>query len=157
MRGVRIQSIVRELNDEKIDVIEWDPDHRNFIAKALSPARVSQAYFWMMILLADGRPPSCRMITIAGNGREGQNARLAAKLSGWRIDIKSLTEAATDSLDLIDNPAADPAMRDEQMVNLVNMIIEKRQMGRRDHGRRLQQSQPLCGRCRRARHCCACL
>lgn len=131
MRGVRIQSIVRELNDEKIDVIEWDPDHRNFIAKALSPARVSQVFL-------DDDPIGGRTATVVvpddqlslAIGREGQNARLAAKLSGWRIDIKSLTEAATDSLDLIDNPAADPAMRDEQMVNLVNMIIEKRQMGR---------------------------
>lgn len=131
MRGVRIQSIVRELNDEKIDVIEWDPDHRNFIAKALSPARVSQVFL-------DDDPIGGRTATVVvpddqlslAIGREGQNARLAAKLTGWRIDIKSLTEAATDSLNLIDNPAADPAMRDEQMINLVNMIVEKRQMGR---------------------------
>ena len=44
MRGVRIQSIVRELNDEKIDVIEWDPDQQSFISKALSPARVSHVF-----------------------------------------------------------------------------------------------------------------
>lgn len=49
MRGVRIQSIVRELNDEKIDVIEWDADQHTFIAKALSPARVSHV-FWKSIL-----------------------------------------------------------------------------------------------------------
>jgi len=98
MRGVRIQSIVRELNDEKIDVIEWNPDQAVFIAKALSPARVTSVYL-------DDDPLSGRtaMVVVPDDqlslaiGREGQNARLAAKLTGWRIDIKSLTEAATDA------------------------------------------------------------
>jgi N utilization substance protein A len=98
MRGVRIQSIVRELNDEKIDVIEWNPDQALFIAKALSPARVTSVYL-------DDDPLSGRtaMVVVPDDqlslaiGREGQNARLAAKLTGWRIDIKSLTEAATDA------------------------------------------------------------
>jgi N utilization substance protein A len=91
MRGVRIQSIVRELNDEKIDVIEWNPDQAVFIAKALSPARVTSVYL-------DDDPLSGRtaMVVVPDDqlslaiGREGQNARLAAKLTGWRIDIKSL-------------------------------------------------------------------
>jgi len=98
MRGVRIQSIVRELNDEKIDVIEWNPDQAVFIAKALSPARVTSVYL-------DDDPISGRtaMVVVPDDqlslaiGREGQNARLAAKLTGWRIDVKSLTEAATDA------------------------------------------------------------
>jgi N utilization substance protein A len=98
MRGVRIQSIVRELSDEKIDVIEWNPDQAMFIAKALSPARVTAVYL-------DDDPLSGRtaMVVVPDDqlslaiGREGQNARLAAKLTGWRIDIKSLTEAATEA------------------------------------------------------------
>ncbi len=98
MRGVRIQSIVRELNDEKIDVIEWNPDQAMFIAKALSPARVSGVYL-------DDDPDAGRTATVLvpddqlslAIGREGQNARLAAKLTGWRIDIKSVTEAAIEA------------------------------------------------------------
>ncbi len=98
MRGVRIQSIVKELNDEKIDVIEWSNEPASFIAKALSPARVSGVYL-------DDDPMSGRTATVIvpddqlslAIGREGQNARLAAKLTNWRIDIKSLTEAAADT------------------------------------------------------------
>jgi N utilization substance protein A len=98
MRGVRIQSIVKELNDEKIDVIEWSNEPAIFIAKALSPARVSGVYL-------DDDPMSGRTATVIvpddqlslAIGREGQNARLAAKLTNWRIDIKSLTEAAADT------------------------------------------------------------
>ncbi|MBI3362597.1 MAG: transcription termination/antitermination protein NusA [Chloroflexi bacterium] len=98
MRGVRIQSIVNELHDEKIDVIEWNPDQNTFIAKSLSPARVSGVHL-------DDDPVDGRTALVIvpddqlslAIGREGQNARLAAKLTGWRIDIKSLTEAARDA------------------------------------------------------------
>ena len=97
MRGVRIQSIVKELNDEKIDVIEWNVDPNVFIAKSLSPARVAGVYL-------DDDPISGRTATVIvpddqlslAIGREGQNARLAAKLTSWRIDIKSVIEAAGD-------------------------------------------------------------
>jgi len=99
MRGVRIQSIVKELNDEKIDVIEWSSDFAIFIAKSLSPARVSGVYL-------DDDPLAGRTATVIvpddqlslAIGREGQNARLAAKLTSWRIDIKSLTEGANDTV-----------------------------------------------------------
>ncbi|HEV8332603.1 MAG TPA: transcription termination factor NusA, partial [Steroidobacteraceae bacterium] len=90
VRGVRIQSIVRELNDEKIDVIEWSPDPATFIAKALSPARVSNVF-----LDEDPQEGKIALVVVPDDqlslaiGREGQNARLAAKLTGWRIDIKS--------------------------------------------------------------------
>ena len=132
MRGVRIQSIVRELSDEKIDVIEWDEDPKNFIAKALSPARVAQVFL-------DDDPTNGRTATVIvpddqlslAIGREGQNARLAAKLTGWRIDIKSLTEAGRDSLDLLDNPAADPnVVRDVQLHRMVRDVIAKKEAGR---------------------------
>jgi N utilization substance protein A len=99
MRGVRIQSIVKELNDEKIDVIEWNNEPAGFIAKSLSPARVQGVYL-------DDDPLAGRTATVIvpddqlslAIGREGQNARLAAKLTNWRIDIKSLTEAAGDTI-----------------------------------------------------------
>jgi N utilization substance protein A len=132
MRGVRIQSIVRELNDEKIDVIEWDPDTKSFIAKALSPARVSQVH------LDDHPDQGKTAIVIVPDdqlslaiGREGQNARLAAKLTGWRIDIKSLTESAADSLDNLDHPAADEAITgNEELVEKVQHILAKKEAER---------------------------
>ncbi len=99
MRGVRIQSIVNELGGEKIDVIEWNPDPAVFIAKALSPARVLTVH--LEADMEDGRtatvvvPDDQLSLAI---GREGQNARLAAKLTGWRIDIKSVTEASREAL-----------------------------------------------------------
>lgn len=132
MRGVRIQSIVRELNDEKIDVIEWDPDQRVFIAKALSPARVSQVF-----LEEDPEEGKTAVVIVPDDqlslaiGREGQNARLAAKLTGWRIDIKSLTEAANESLNNLDHPAVDPRLaRDTQFLEQVRNVLAKKQAGR---------------------------
>lgn len=99
VRGVRIQAIVRELHEEKIDVIEWNPDPAQFIAKALSPARVTGVYL-------DERISGSKTATVVvpedqlslAIGRDGQNARLGAKLTSWRIDIKSLPEAAADAL-----------------------------------------------------------
>ena len=99
IRGVRIQAIVRELNDEKIDVIEWNADPAAYISKALSPARVNGVYLNDTLHGAKTAtvvvPEDQLSLAI---GRDGQNARLAAKLTGWRIDIKSLPEAASDSL-----------------------------------------------------------
>jgi transcription termination/antitermination protein NusA len=98
IKGVRIQAIVRELHDEKIDIIQWDQDPIVYISKAISPARVSGVYL--------NETESSRTATVVvmedqlslAIGRDGQNARLAAKLTGWRIDIKSIVEAAGDSL-----------------------------------------------------------
>jgi len=99
IRGVRIQAIVRELHDEKIDVIEWNPDPAIFIAKAISPARVVGVY----LNDHDGNGKTATVVVPEDQlslaiGRDGQNARLAAKLTNWRIDIKSLTEAAADAI-----------------------------------------------------------
>ncbi len=94
MRGVRIQSIVNELNGEKIDVVQWSPDVATFIANGLSPAKV------LNVMLEDGEDGRTATVVVPDKqlslaiGKEGQNARLAAKLTGWRIDIKSATEAA---------------------------------------------------------------
>jgi N utilization substance protein A len=99
MRGVRIQSVVRELGGEKIDVVEWSPDTSVFITNALSPAKVMNAY-----LTDDPREGRTATVIVPDDqlslaiGKGGQNARLAAKLTGWRIDIKSATEAAAEAL-----------------------------------------------------------
>lgn len=98
MRGVRIQSIVNELNGEKIDVVQWSPDVATFIANGLSPAKV------LNVILQDNGDGKTAIVVVPDKqlslaiGKEGQNARLAAKLTGWRIDIKSATEAAEEAL-----------------------------------------------------------
>jgi N utilization substance protein A len=98
IKGVRIQAIVKELHEEKIDIIQWDPDPVVYISKAISPARVSGVF----VSEADGNRTATVVVQedqlSLAIGRDGQNARLAAKLTGWRIDIKSLTEAATDAI-----------------------------------------------------------
>lgn len=89
-KGVRIQNIINELNDEKIDVIEWNEDPSIFIASALLPAQVMA-----VDIKEDERqarvivPDSQLSLAI---GKSGQNARLAARLTGWKIDIKSETQ-----------------------------------------------------------------
>jgi len=95
MRGVRIQSIVNELNGEKIDVVEWSKDERTYIANALSPAKVTNVILNPITESATVIVPD-QALSLA-IGKEGQNARLAAKLTGWRIDIRSETEAAEDA------------------------------------------------------------
>jgi len=129
LRGVRIQSIVRDLNDEKIDVIEWNPEPAAFIAKALSPARVSGVY-----LDEDPERGKTAMVVVPEDqlslaiGRAGVNARLAARLTGWRVDIKSLPEAAAESLRrLTSDPAyADLAEREANAMQQLEAILLKK-------------------------------
>lgn len=92
VRGVRIQNIVNELNGEKIDVVEWNEDAAQYVANALSPAQVSHVTIDEATRTAKVIVPE-RQLSLA-IGKEGQNARLAAKLTGWRIDIKSDVAAA---------------------------------------------------------------
>jgi N utilization substance protein A len=132
IRGVRIQAIVRELNDEKIDVIEWNPDPSGFIAKALSPARVTGVY-----LNETDNSKTATVIVPEDQlslaiGRDGQNARLAAKLTAWRIDIKSLPEATTYALvKLQEVPEyAEDAAELVDMVQQVEAVLAKKAEGR---------------------------
>lgn len=133
IRGVRIQAIVRELHDEKIDVIEWNNDPSVYIAKAISPARVSGVY--LNELSDNGKtatvvvPEDQLSLAI---GRDGQNARLAAKLTGWRIDIKSLPEAASDALNkLSTDEAYKPLVEPEQdVIPLIEAMLAKKADGR---------------------------
>ena len=86
-RGTRVQNIVNELRNEKIDIIKWSKDPREFIANALSPAKVLD-----VIIMNEGN--ACKVVVEDNQlslaiGKEGQNVRLAAKLTGWKIDIKS--------------------------------------------------------------------
>jgi len=94
LRGIRIQNVVNELNGERIDVVLWDPEQGRFVAHALSPAQVTHVRMDKETNTAYVVVPD-RQLSLA-IGKEGQNARLAAKLSGWRIDIKS--QAVFDEL-----------------------------------------------------------
>ncbi|MCK4368448.1 MAG: transcription termination/antitermination protein NusA [Dehalococcoidales bacterium] len=96
LRGIRIQNIMRELNGEKLDVVTWNSDALAFIANALSPAQV------LSVELDEGEGIATvvvpdKLLSLA-IGKEGQNARLAAKLTGWRIDIKSASIAEEEKL-----------------------------------------------------------
>jgi transcription termination/antitermination protein NusA len=86
-RGARVQAVVAELAGEKIDVIPWNEDASVFVANALSPAQVLGVVIDEEHRIAAVTVPE-RMLSLA-IGREGQNARLAARLTGWRIDIRS--------------------------------------------------------------------
>jgi N utilization substance protein A len=86
-RGARVQAVVAELGGEKIDIIPWNDDASVFVANALSPAQVLGVDIDEEHRIANVTGPE-RMLSLA-IGREGQNARLAARLTGWRIDIRS--------------------------------------------------------------------
>jgi N utilization substance protein A len=92
MKGTRVQAIIRELRGEKIDIVEWSEDPILFVTNALSPAKVQRVSIEgdekdrvMEVLVED------KQLSLA-IGKKGQNVRLAAKLTGWRIDIKSEEE-----------------------------------------------------------------
>ena len=86
-RGIRVQAVIDELHGEKIDIIEWDPDIVNFLSNALSPAKVVRVDLFDEDKAARVVVPDHQLSLAIG--REGQNARLAARLTGWKIDIKS--------------------------------------------------------------------
>jgi N utilization substance protein A len=122
VRGGRIQNVVNELAGEKIDVVQWDSEVGTFIANSLSPAKV-------MNVLLDDNPESGKTATVIvpdrqlslAIGKEGQNARLAAKLTGWRIDIKSATEAAEETLGRLEDIKIAP--EDMDLLTLAESLL----------------------------------
>lgn len=110
-RGMRVDSIVKEIRNEKIDIIKWSDNPAEFIANALSPSKVLSVY------IAE-QDKVCRVIVPDGQlslaiGKEGQNARLAAKLTGWRIDIKSASQSG-EFYDVEDSAGDDYGYVDSQ-------------------------------------------
>jgi N utilization substance protein A len=91
-RGSRVRMVVSELRGEKIDIIPWNPEPARFVAKALSPARVREVYLDDDAREATVVTPDDQLALAIG--KEGMNARLAARLTGWKIDIQSDTEFA---------------------------------------------------------------
>jgi N utilization substance protein A len=93
-RGARVRMVVNELRGEKIDIVPFSDDHADFVAKALSPAKVKEVRIHEDTGTAEVIVPDYQLSLAIG--KEGQNARLAARLTGWRVDIKSETELAEE-------------------------------------------------------------
>ncbi len=99
-KGMRVRAVTEQLGGEKIDIIEWSEDPLEFIAKALAPAKV------LSVTMIDDK--SARVIVPDDKlslaiGRDGQNARLAAKLTGWKIDVKSQSKAIEEYGDIVED------------------------------------------------------
>jgi len=130
IKGVRIQAIVKELHDEKIDIIEWNADPVMYISKAISPAKVSGVY------LNESEKTATVVVQedqlSLAIGRDGQNARLAAKLTGWRIDIKSLIEAASDAIVKVQTDPSLAKIAEAERNNIPNVeaVLGKKTEGR---------------------------
>jgi len=118
LKGTRVQSVVKELNNEKIDIIGWDPDPERFIARALAPATVLMAFLaadenHMIVVVPDDE------LSLA-IGKGGQNARLAAKLTGWRITLFGRDQYQSLLMDVSELPA----ITDEQAEALHRFDID---------------------------------
>ncbi len=96
-KGQRVQNIVNELHDEKIDIVRWDEDPAIFIANALSPAKVVSVSVWEEEKSSYVIVPDYQLSLAIG--KAGQNARLAVKLTNWRIDIKSESQANSEGFE----------------------------------------------------------
>jgi len=128
MKGMRVQSIIRELRGEKIDIIEYNEDPVVFAANALSPAKINH------VSIVDAEQKHLEVIVDDSQlslaiGKKGQNVRLAAKLLGWRIDIKSEEEKRQE----IESQMAQMALRGAPVSNLQG-LGEKTLQKLRDHG-----------------------
>ncbi|MDD5038269.1 MAG: transcription termination factor NusA [Dehalococcoidales bacterium] len=126
LRGIRIQNIVNELGGEKIDVVMWSGDTSVFIANALSPAQI------LSVKLNEGEGVATvvvpdRQLSLA-IGKEGQNVRLAAKLTGWRIDIKSATADEAERIEIAkaaaEEKAAEAEVPKEEVPAEVSAVLE---------------------------------
>ncbi len=124
MKGMRVQSIIRELRGEKIDIIEFSDEITTFAEKALQPAKVSR------VSISDLNDKQLEVIVddtqlSLAIGKKGQNVRLAAKLLGWKIDIKSEEEKRQEVEQQMQALAATPATPIEQVSELGDSIIQK--------------------------------
>ncbi|MEC7393123.1 MAG: transcription termination/antitermination protein NusA, partial [Cyanobacteriota bacterium] len=141
-RGSRIQQVVNELRGEKIDVIRWSQDPGQYIANSLSPARVE------MVRLVDpvGQhahvlvPPDQLSLAI---GREGQNVRLAARLTGWKIDIKNSTEYDQEAEDAVVAELISQREEEEALQQQAEERLAAEQAARAEEDARLRELYPL--------------
>src|SRR5689334_1073532 len=124
MKGMRVQSIIRELRGEKIDIIEYHEDAVTFAEKALQPAKVSR------VTVLDGQEKHLEVVVDDSQlslaiGKKGQNVRLAAKLLGWKIDIKSEEEKRQEVEQQMESLVSQQATPLERVPDLGEGVIEK--------------------------------
>jgi len=129
-KGSRVQAISNELKGEKIDIIKWSEETEEYIANALSPAKVSSVILHSEQKMATVVVPDTQLSLAIG--KEGQNARLSAKITGWKIDISSETQFTEKSLSAIG--LADPDVEEVEELNeekvVVSEIIEHGESGK---------------------------
>jgi N utilization substance protein A len=116
MKGTRVQNIVQELKGEKIDIVSWDEDITRFAANALAPAEISRIFLdeenhEMEVVVPDSQ------LSLA-IGKRGQNVRLGAKLTGWKIDILSESSASARTAESIFNLMLIPGMTETMAQNI---------------------------------------
>jgi len=143
VRGSRINNIVHELNDEKIDIIQWSPDPATFVANSLSPVKplrveLRESDHTAVVTVLE------RQLSLA-IGKDGQNARLAAKLTGWRVDVTKPVEGEVydEPVEERHEPATSHAGRRERSVNRYE---------RGERGERGERSERGDGGYRRSHH-----
>ena len=110
MKGTRVQSVVQELRGEKIDIVHWIPDQAEYVCRALAPAKVSK-------IIIDDDEHSMEVIVPDDQlslaiGKKGQNVRLASRLTGWRIDVRSEAEAEEETRRARQSIGAIPGIND---------------------------------------------
>jgi len=137
VRGSRINNIVHELNDEKIDIIQWSADPASFVANSLSPVKPLKVELRDFDHTAIVTVPE-RQLSLA-IGKDGQNARLAAKLSGWRVDVTKPVEGELyeERLDNVQEPAISTTTRRERG--------DRYHQGRHERGERGESSSRRSG------------
>lgn len=141
-RGSRIQQVVNELRGEKIDVIRWSPDPGQYIANSLSPARVE------MVRLVDPEGNHAHVLVPHDQlslaiGREGQNVRLAARLTGWKIDIKNAAEYDQASEDQVVAGLIAQRQEEEALQAEAEARLAAEQAARAEEDARLRELYPL--------------
>lgn len=145
MRGLRIQNIVNELAGEKIDVVEWNADPATYISNALSPAKVNN------VILDEKSSIKTAIVVVPDRqlslaiGKEGQNARLAAKLTGWRIDIKSETEAKAEGIDqlVFERAKQEVIGKSDDILTMAERILRSDQKPTTTHDRLWEVAQSM--------------
>lgn len=145
MRGLRIQNIVTELAGEKIDVVEWNADPATYISNSLSPAKVNN------VILDEKSSIKTAIVVVPDRqlslaiGKEGQNARLAAKLTGWRIDIKSETEAKAEGIDqlVFERAKQEVIGKSDDILTMAERILRSDQKPTTTHDRLWEVAQSM--------------
>ena len=127
MKGSRIKNIVNELAGERIDVVEWSDEPHTFIVNAISPAKATG-----VVLHEEGEHPTATVVAADDQlslaiGKSGQNARLAARLTGWRIDIKSESDAQAEGIDLFE--LQQNMMKHDELATANRRLAESRAPG----------------------------